>query len=102
MSNKIFSHLAKLETIYLGHNYCVSLEIKEHNLNIFFTEELLIPCACKLLSSHDSVIEFVGLLILGLLLIISFLIIFLVLKKARLLDNLRARNGNVFISFLFK
>jgi protein toll len=93
MSNKIFSHLTKLDTIYLGHNYCVSLAIKEHNLNIFFTEELLIPCSCKLLSDGDSAIEFVGLLIFGILIIITFLIIF-ILKKAKLLDNLRARNGN--------
>jgi Leucine-rich repeat (LRR) protein len=54
MPNKIFSHLTKLDTIYLGDNYCVSLEIKEHNLSVFFTEELLIPCSCKLLVNDDN------------------------------------------------
>ncbi len=93
MSNKIFSHLKNLDTIDLADNYCVSLEIKEHNLSIFFTEELLTPCSCKLLSSHNSAIEFVGLLIFGMLMIIS-LMIFLVSKKAKLLDNLKATNGN--------
>jgi hypothetical protein len=93
MSNKVFSHLTKLDTIHLGDNYCVSLEIKEHNLSIFFTEELLIPCSCNLLKTHDSAIEFIGLLIFGMMMIFSVMV-FVILKKAKLLDNLRARNGN--------
>ncbi len=101
MSNKIFSHLNKLDTVYLGNNYCVNLAIKEHNSNIFFTEELLIPCSCQLLSDEYSGFKFVGLLIFGILMIISILTILLLLKKAKLLDNLRAKNGNACL-FLFQ
>jgi hypothetical protein len=79
----------------------VSLAIKEHNFNIFFTEELLIPCSCKLLSSHDAAIEFTKFLIFGILIIITFLMIFLLLKTTKLLDNLRVKNGNACL-FLFQ
>jgi Leucine-rich repeat (LRR) protein len=92
MSNKVFSHLTKLDSIYLGNNYCVSLEIKEHNLSVFFTEELLIPCSCKLLKNEYSGFQFVGLLIFGTLVTASTISILLV-KKTKILNNWRTMKG---------
>ncbi len=89
MSNKIFSHLTKLDTIYLGDNYCVSLEITEHNLSVFFTEELLIPCSCKLLVNDDN-LDFKprGVLIFGIVGVSISAAFFLLLKKVNFLNSL--------------
>jgi protein toll len=94
MSNKIFSHLTKLETIYLGDNYCVSLEIKEHNLSVFFTEELLIPCSCKLLVNDDNFdLKPRGVLIFGIAGVSISAIFFLLLKKVKFPNSLWTRDG---------
>jgi hypothetical protein len=94
MSNKIFSHLTKLNSIYLGDNYCVSLEIKEHNLSVFFTEELLIPCSCKLLVNDESLdLKPRGVLIFGIAGVSICAIFFLLLKKVKFPNSLWTRDG---------
>jgi Leucine-rich repeat (LRR) protein len=93
MSNKVFSHLTKLESIFLGDNYCVALEIKEHNLSVFFTEELLIPCSCKLLV-NDVNLDFKprGFLIFGICGVSISAIFFLLLKKVKFSNSLWTRD----------
>jgi Leucine-rich repeat (LRR) protein len=93
MSRKVFSHLEKLDQIDLADNYCVSVEIKEHNLSVFFTEELLIPCSCKTLDDVVSGSGFAGLLIFGAAMIMASLICYLMWKNAKVLNNLRAVKG---------
>jgi Leucine-rich repeat (LRR) protein len=94
MSNKIFSHLTKLNYIFLGDNYCVSVGIKEHNLSIFFTEELLIPCSCKLLVNDDK-LDFKPrrVLIFGIAGVSISAIFFLLLKKVKFPNSLWTRDG---------
>jgi hypothetical protein len=54
MSNKIFSHLKQLKHLYLVDNFCVSLDIFDHNSNIAFTEEVLTSCSCEVAEIKSS------------------------------------------------
>jgi hypothetical protein len=86
MTNKMFSHLKRLKEIDLLDNQCISLEIKDHNSSIAFTEEILIPCSCKALEGgHNNVIQtkavfvFVGVIVA----IISLILILILIKSGR-------------------
>jgi hypothetical protein len=54
MSNKIFSHLQKLKHLYLVDNFCVSLDIYDHNSSIAFTEEVLTSCSCEVAETKSG------------------------------------------------
>jgi hypothetical protein len=66
----------------------------EHNLSVFFTEELLIPCSCKLLKNEDN-LDFKpkGFLIFGIAGVSISAIFFLLLKKVKFPNSLWTRDG---------
>jgi hypothetical protein len=81
----MFSHLKRLKEIDLLDNQCISLEIKDHNSSIAFTEEILIPCSCKALEGGHSdfqtkaVFVFVGVIVA----VISLILIMILIKTGR-------------------
>jgi hypothetical protein len=54
MSNKIFSHLKKLKRLNMVDNFCVSMDIYDHNSSIAFTEEVLTSCSCEVAETKSG------------------------------------------------
>jgi hypothetical protein len=48
ISNKMFSTLKNLEVLDLRDNFCVIQEFRKHNTTVAYTEDILLPCSCKL------------------------------------------------------
>jgi Leucine-rich repeat (LRR) protein len=93
MSNKMFSHLKKLRLLDLLGNVCISLEIRDHNSNIAFTEEILIPCSCKALKDGKPYVQIKTLFIfLGVIVAIILFVLVLILIKMMRQTNFRLRD----------
>jgi Leucine-rich repeat (LRR) protein len=87
MSNKMFSHLKKLRLLDLVDNHCISMEIYDHNSNIAFTEEILIPCTCIALKEGQNNFKLKGLSALkvftiAIILFVLALILFKMLRQS--------------------
>jgi Leucine-rich repeat (LRR) protein len=110
MSNKMFSHLRKLKTLDLLDNHCISMEIKDHNSSIAFTEEILVSCSCNSLKEGKSNSYIKGLFIsVGVIAAIVLFILALALIKMVMQKDFQSRetflvfkNGNYFQQFLTK